>query len=244
MIKKILIFIIIIGVILYFARNQIVKEVLEFGAKRSLNLNIKIKDLKLSLLKSSILLKDVYILNPKNYPEKEMIYISKIFLAIKPISLIRGEVHIKNLILNIIKINVIKNKENELNIASLQKSKKEHSAILKKKQIQKKKGKIHRKIKIDNLRLKIGKLTYKDYSSKPYQIRQFYLNIDKQYHDIEDFNKFKNTLLTELGLEYLKKNLNIEVIKGIGDKTNINQSIKDLLEGAKDKLKGLLEKVK
>ena len=197
MAKKIGIFIVVLVmllVVLSFAKNIIAKTILSSSIKTLTGLGLQIRTINIGILKTLVDIQDLKILNPQGFPEKVMVDVPNIFIDYDLSALLKKKVHLNQLKLNLKEFIVVQNEKGQLNLDSLKvvRSKKEEKHVKKAEKTK------MPDIQIDELRLKIEKVTYKDYSKTPHPvIREFKVNIDQRYENITDPRAFVNLVVVK-----------------------------------------------
>jgi len=224
--------IVIIGASKNILLTKALKKAIEYSTGLEAN-----ADVNLSILKGSLDIKDLELFNPPEFQDRIMIHIPRIFVKCSISTLLKKPLVLENLQLIVSELNVIKNKNGKFNIQTF----KETSA---------KKGKKTTtntskpfKIKIARLKLKIGAVTYKDYTQTPPAIKKLKIDIEKNLENVTDISQLTKTITKEVLLKIAIKglaqintrNLNNKV-KNMAVKTNFIKS----QEGTK-KLKNLFK---
>ena len=197
MAKKIGIFIVVLVmllVVLSFAKNIIAKTILSSSIKTLTGLGLQIRTINIGILKTLVDIQDLKILNPQGFPEKVMVDVPNIFIDYDLSALLKKKIHLNQLKLNLKELIVVQNEKGQLNLDSLKvaRAKKE------KKPVKKPEKTKMPDIQIDELRLKIGKVIYKDYLKAPHPaIREFKVNIDERYENITDPRALVNLVVVK-----------------------------------------------
>jgi hypothetical protein len=126
-----------------------------------------------------------------------MIDIPKFLVDVELASFFKGKAHIETIVLDLKELMVERNKERKLNIAALKSVSEEQQKGTKPVEQEKaKKEKKAPQMVIDTLVLKIGKVTYKDYSwgTKPFT-KTFTIGIDEVYRNITDPKELVNLII-------------------------------------------------
>ncbi len=189
--------IVVIFVLLLVFKNVLIRTAVEQGTKKATGLELAIRDMDVGLLASNVDITDMRLLNPAGFQDKVMIDIPKLLVDIEFASLFKQRKHVETLELNLKELMVVQNKERKLNINSL-------TALGKKKPegkkpVEQKKAKQEGKapqVAIDKLILKIGKVTYKDYSlgQTPYT-KTFTIGVNEVYRNITDLNELVKLII-------------------------------------------------
>ena len=122
--------------------------------------------------------------NPKGFPDKLMVDMPEIYVNYDLGAFLKGKVHLEEVRLDLREFVVVKNKDGQLNLDSLKvvQAEKEGKVPAEKKQ-----KAAMPEFKIDVLKLKIGKVVYKDYSQGPQpMVKEYNININEQYTNITD----------------------------------------------------------
>lgn len=251
LIKKLLFLLILIIIVVVAARNFIVKKGVAVGAKVAAGVDLTIADVKIGVTKSDLRLKGIQLQNPKGFPKERMIDIPEVYINYNLRGFFNDAIHAKEIELNLNEFVVVKNKEGKINIKEII-PKSEEKAEDSEDQEDPEKEESKKKIKIDNLKLKIGTVVYKDYSVDPPVIKTFKVDIDEEINDVSTKSLiayicskalFNTTIgqLANIDIEELTgqvKDFANETIKNI-DPKNIDKTVDDLGKKAKDVLKGL-----
>lgn len=193
--KKLFAIIIISALIIMpiFAKNIIAKTVISVGVKAITGLELDMKSLDIGVFKSLISIKGLKLFNPPGFFEDRlMIDMPEVYIDYDLKALLKGKVHLEELRLDLKEFIVVKNHKGKLNLDSLK------TIRLKKPASEKptrKKSKASN-LQIDILKLKIGKVIYKDYYNRTRpRIREFKVNINERYENINDPRKFANLIV-------------------------------------------------
>lgn len=173
--------ILVIAVVLSFAKNIIVKSSIEKGVEVVTGLRLNMRSLNVDIIKTLVGIRDLKLFNPKGYEDRIMLDMPEIYVNYDLPAIIKGKVHLKEMRINLKEFTVVKNEKGELNLDSLKVVQAQKEG---KKPEEKEKGKAP-EMQIDSLELKIGKVIYKDYSKggTP-SIKEFNINLDERYENI------------------------------------------------------------
>lgn len=195
---KIIIGILIIAVIFAFGKNIIVKTAVTAGVRAITGLKLSIKKMNIGLLNTLIGINELKLYNPPGFEDPIMVDLPEIYVDYDLWAFFKKEIHLTEVRLTLKELVVVKNKDGKINIDSLKTLPAEKTEEPEeKKPSRKKKGKPEMpKIQIDVLKLKIGKVIYKDYSGKgDVSVKEFNVNIDAQYENITDPHKIVNIIV-------------------------------------------------
>ncbi len=174
---------VIAALVLPVLKDMLVKVSVENGVRFVTGLKLKMGYFSVGILKPVVSIKRLVILNPIGYRDRTMLNMPEIYVDYDLPSIMRGRIHLREIRIELKELLVVKNEKGELNLNSLK--------VVKSQKEGKSPGESDIKkapaIRVDDLRLKIGKVVFKDYSAgtKP-AIKEFNLNIDERYKDIGD----------------------------------------------------------
>jgi uncharacterized protein involved in outer membrane biogenesis len=229
--------IVVIFVLLLVFKNILIRIAVEQGTKKATGLELTIRDMDVGLLESKVDITDMRLLNPAGFQDKVMIDIPKLRVDVELASFFKQRAHVETLELNLKELMVVRNKERKLNINSLtalgQKKKGGKKPV---KQKEAKQGKKAPQVAIDKLILKIGKVTYKDYSlgGAPFT-RTFTIGVNEVYRNVTDLNELVMLIivralegtgiaqLANFDLSTLKIDVNDILQKGVSGATEAGQ---------------------
>jgi hypothetical protein len=189
--------IVVVFALLFLFKNILIKAAVEGGTKKATGLELTIEDMDVGLLASKVDITDMRLLNPPGFPDKVMIDIPKLLVDVELASFFKGGAHVETIVLDLKELMVVRNKDRNLNLSALKSvSEKQQKG---KKPVEEEKAKKEKKapqVVIDTLVLKIGKVTYKDYSwgTKPLT-KTFNIGINEVYRDITDPKKLVNLII-------------------------------------------------
>ncbi|HTL69692.1 MAG TPA: AsmA family protein [Candidatus Eisenbacteria bacterium] len=242
--------ILLVFVVLTVLKNGIIQTAITASVSRAAHVPVRISNTDFSLLKSSIRLKGLKVMNPSGYADKLMIDAPLILIDMDPQALFRGQAHFEEVRLDLREVCVVKNKDGKLNIDAAKPTQQE-----KEKQKQaaapaepRKPGAKGPKLKIDKLYLSIGKVTYKDYSAGGAPaVQEFPIDIkDRVYTNIDNPSAIVSLImfeaLTRTTLSRLA-GLDVGVFKdgALGAISGGLGLVSDGAEGLEKKAKGLLK---
>ena len=221
--STILIGILAIILVLSFTKNAIVKVAVEKGVESVTGLKLHMKSLNIGVIKTLLGITDLKLYNPRGFEDKVMLDMPEIYVNYDLPAIIKGNIHLEEVRINLKEFVVVKNANGELNLDSLKVVKDEKAAAPKEPA---KKGKAP-KVQIDSLTLKIGKVVYKDYSKggAP-SVQEFNINLNEKYENITDPNKLVSLIV-------VRALMNTSIAKLAGfDLQGLQGTISDTLAGA------------
>ncbi len=236
--KKFLIFLLIaigVGFILVQSINlNKYKHRIEKAVYNATGYKIKIKnDISVSLYPLGIKVSNIAVANPTSFYKKNIAHIGKIYIGVNPFSIFGGGVEIRSIEIDNLKINIVKNKNGRINIASVRKQENKHTG-----------GSSKKSFSIKKLVIKNAALSYIDqsgnlnvlikninissslkYSAEKGLYKGIYL---KGKADIKELGINKLNAVENISLVFDAENgiLSIEPIKYMLFKSKANMSIK------------------
>lgn len=149
-----LILLILLSVSLFVLKHLKIKEIVEKEIEHSLGINITIKELEFSPLLAHVGLKGITVHNPAGFPEDELAYVESLHFVFDPVEILtRRKPNIYLLVLDLKRLNIVKNKEGGINIKQLIPVKNDTAV-----------KDTETPFYFDVLVLSIGRVTYSDYS--------------------------------------------------------------------------------
>jgi len=249
--KKVIVLLLIaltvILAVLFIGKNFIAKTAVTSGVKAITGLEMDIGSMDVGILNTLIGINNMKLYNPPDYPDRVMIDMPDIYIDYNLGAFLKRKVHLKEVRIDLRELTVIKNKNGELNIASLKVAGQQEKPVEKKKT----------EIKIDILDLKIGKVAYKDFSKgKNAKVIEYNVNLHERFHDITNLDEMGKIILVKallntniaqlanFALDSLKSDISEIIgkapvmgkpVQEIGEKAA--ETLKETTEGLKKKLK-------
>lgn len=184
--KKLLIIVVVAVIavfVLWAVKDIVIKASVEKGVEMVTGLKLKIGGLKVGILKPIVSIRNLKLLNPTNFPDRTMIDMPEIYVNYDLPAIIGGKIHLPEVRLALKEFVVVKNAKGELNLDALRTVQAQKEG---KSPSQKAPGKAP-DIRIDVLKLSIGKVIYKDYSKGPTpDIREFNINLNESYTNVDN----------------------------------------------------------
>jgi len=186
LIKKILIFLVIILVVLLLGRNIIVKGVLQSAVPLVTGLGLKIDKLNIGIFNSKLHIVGLTMTNPRGFEEKVMLDLPEVLVDYNLTDIIGGKIHLEEVVFNLQEFNVVRSSEGELNLDSLKVVKEGKEEEKPKEKPEPKKEKKPLDLQIDRFELKFGKVQFISYEKDPQKpsVQTIELNLDEEYKDI------------------------------------------------------------
>lgn len=193
LVKKILLILLVVIVVFVVFRNPIIKAGIQIGARAAVGLGIEIDKFNLGL--SSVEMKGLKVHNPSGFKDKVMVDIPLVYVKCDVFSFLTSKPHIYDIKFHLREFSVIKNEKGEVNINSLKTVKKAQSQEKKKEEPSVKKPSEPITLIVDNLALKVEKVTYKDYSQGEVKVQEYNINLDEKHENIANLNAVVGLIL-------------------------------------------------
>lgn len=174
---------------------------IKYLVKEMTNAEIEIGRLESRLHKGYLRLENVTILNPKGFEEPNLAEFNFILLDIDLPQLLKGDINFRRLFIDLDRIYIVLG-ERGTNLVEVRKDKE----ILKKPP-----RKVEKKIRAQDLRIKISRVIYKNFRTKPPKIKGIYLGLQEKYSDVRDVKEIMNFILTQNILKTTFSNLNFDL---------------------------------
>ncbi|MCA9401631.1 MAG: hypothetical protein KC713_08385, partial [Candidatus Omnitrophica bacterium] len=113
---KLLITIGVLLAVIILARNVIVKTAMQAGVSSFTGASLDIKRLNIGLADTLIHIEDLKMKNPKDFEEPMMVDLPEVYVDYVLSDILRGNLHFKEIRLNMKEFIVVKNKNGELNL--------------------------------------------------------------------------------------------------------------------------------
>jgi uncharacterized protein involved in outer membrane biogenesis len=183
-------------VIVVLTKNTVARIGVEKGIETVTGLRMSIRSFNIGILKTLVGIEDMKLYNPKGYEDPVMLDMEEVYVDYNLVSILKGTVHLSEMRIALNEFFVIKNEKGELNLNAL-KVVKEDKTSGKPAESPAQKGEAP-DIRIDKLRLKIGKVVYKDYSKGGAPVvREFNINLDEEFTDITDPEKLVGLIVVK-----------------------------------------------
>lgn len=165
------------------AKDIVIKTMVEKGVEIVTGLKLDIGTLKVGVLKPVVDIKDLKLFNAAGFKDRTMIDMPEIYVDYDLAAIFKNRIHLNEVRIDLKEFDVIKNEQGVLNLDSLKVVQAEKEG---KKPAEKAAGKAP-EIQIDNLKLRIGKVIYKDYSKGGVpDVKEFDLNLNESYSNINN----------------------------------------------------------
>jgi hypothetical protein len=172
--------------VLGISKNLIAEIATEKGVEMVTGLKLDIGSFGVGIFNSVMHVRNLKLFNPAGFKDKTMLNMPDIYVAYDLPAIIKGKIHLKDVRIHMKEFVVVKNDKGALNLDSLKVVQSEKKGAKPATEAKKEGGKAP-EIQIDNMRLKIEKAVYKDYTAAPYpRVMEFNVNIDEEYKNIDN----------------------------------------------------------
>ena len=205
-------------------KDLIAKAAIENGVNLVTGLKLSIGSINIGIVKTLVGINNIKLYNPPAFKDRLMMDAPEIYVAYDLPAVLKGKVHLQELRLDLKELTVVKNEKGELNLDALKPVKEQKETPAR----PAKRAKAP-EIQIDMLKLKIGKVIYKDYSKggEPL-VKEFNVNIDEQYRNITDPNALISLIIVKALM-----NTSIAGMAGF-DVSGLKSSVATTLKGAQN----------
>lgn len=238
--KPILILIVVVAV-LAFAKDLIIQQATTRILGRALNVPVHIGKFNLSVLSSKVDIRNIRIENPPAFKDRTLLSVPRVSVTADLGSMLTDEIHLREAVLDVEQVVVIRNADGQLNLDALNRS----GAAA---QPSAQSDRPAKRLKIDVLTLSLGEVIYKDYTKSPEPRAQvFSLGIkDRTYHNVTDpktiasliaFEAIKNSALSQianLDLQQLQNAIPADLEQQLN--SYVQSGLRDVLSGSGQEL--------
>lgn len=181
--KKVIVVVVILLLvfILSAAKDMLIKSVVQRGVHMVTGLRLSMGSFKVGLFNNTVSIRDLKLFNPKGYAQRLMLEMPEIYIDCNWPAFFKRKVYVENLRINLKKFTVVKNEDGQLNLDALKVVKAQKEG----KRPEEKEEKKMPPLQIDSLDLKIGKVTYMDFSKIAVSVREFDINLNERYENID-----------------------------------------------------------
>ncbi len=190
--KAVIIIIVAFGAVFSAAilKDQMIKAAVTVVVSRLTGAPVHIDRFSLGVFNSSVRISGFKMYNPRGFSKGILINLPTINVRCDLGALLKRKLHIPEASIELSEMALLKNREGRLNVDSLKVSGKEGSP--------KKARSAQMPIQIDTLKLKIGRIIFKDYSHGGYPaIKVYDIGINKEYRNINSVNQLVVLVLSE-----------------------------------------------
>jgi len=195
--KKVL-FIILVGLlVLGLAKNILIELAVENGARAVLGTPVRIQSLAVGIFRPRVEIKGFKMYNPAEFPKGVMVDIPHIRVEYDLQAILRGNLHLPEITLDMKKVVIYKNKAGELNVDALKVAQKKQPD--QQKAPKKEESSRPLRMQLDEVNLNLGQVVVKDYSvDGPVEVLAYDIGIkNKTYRDINSPQALATIVLTQ-----------------------------------------------
>jgi hypothetical protein len=213
--KTIFLLFIILIVAALIGKNLIARVAIEKGVQQVTGLNLKLDNIDVGLTKTYIDVDNLRLDNPKAFEDRVMFSMPDLFVDYELQDILKGNMHLKEVRLELSEFYIIRDKEGKLNLDYLKEIGGKDPAKADEPKSEQKPAEPAKEVKIqlDLFALKIGKVVYKDYSKgiSP-EVKEFNINLQEEFRDIDNVNSIvKIIVLKALSRANLANLLNFDL---------------------------------
>lgn len=188
--------IVVIIVILAIGKNTLVKSGVEKIVTHLTGLELEIDSMDIGLVSSHLGIKGLKLHNPPGFDDSIMVDFPEIYVDYDLGAIMKKDIHLEEIRLHLAELVVVKNKAGEINLNALKTLGGESSKDASPKEKSSAKKDLP-PIRIDVLNLRIDKVVYKNYSRGSGSTREFHLNLNERFENIDDPNKLVALIITK-----------------------------------------------
>lgn len=205
-------------IILFVFRERILKSAVQMTVSHITGFSVDLDSLKIGIFRPVIDIRGLKVNNPADYPDRVMLDLPQLYVRYSLLEILKGNVDISELTVTLKEFSVIKNKDGTTNVGEL----KGMGGV---KEKGRKKGVSPSNMpgaRIGLLRLKLGRIVYKDNSIQPPSTKVYNLNINKEFRDISDLRSVVRLIVVESLLKAdLKDLMDVNIKKLVADTTSV-----------------------
>jgi len=184
---KILLIVAAIFLVLGFLKDLIIKTTVEITASQVLGAPVHIGGMSVGIFKQSVRIKNLRIGNPSGFPAGNMADIPQIGVDYDLGTILKGELYLPLVIVNLEQMTVVKNKDGKLNVDAL-------------KVAQRKQGpdSSQMPMRIDTAILNLGKVVVEDHTKEPPTVKAFDIGVNnKTFRNINSAQQFATLVMVQ-----------------------------------------------
>jgi uncharacterized protein involved in outer membrane biogenesis len=164
-----------------FTINTVARISIERMFHDATGLQLKVQSFNIGLIRSLVRIKGLRLLSPQGHKDRVMLDIAELYIDYNLPAALNGKAHVEELDINLREIMVSKNKQGQINLDALKKAQEKQENSMESSEED------QAEVQIDKLKLRIGKVTFKDYSEESVPtIKEFYLYLDEEYENLTD----------------------------------------------------------
>lgn len=193
--STILAIVVIAVLVVSFAKDAIIKASIESGVRAVTGLRLGIGSIHVGIFKPVVDIKNLKLANPAGFPDPTMIEMSEIYVDYDLPAIMGGMVHLREARLSLKEFVVVRDGSGQLNLNALK-----PVQAFKEKKVAAQAAPAGKapQIKIDLLKLSIGKVIFKDYSMGVTPVvKEFNVGINETYTNIDSPATLANLIVVK-----------------------------------------------
>jgi uncharacterized protein involved in outer membrane biogenesis len=119
-IKWLLVLVVVLGVVLYFTRNMVARRAVEVAAKEMTGFPLEIGSVDIGLFGGTLEVRDLKMMNPPEFHGGTFIILPLVKVDYVTMSFLSKSPHIKELVVDVAEVHLVKNEKGETNATVLQ----------------------------------------------------------------------------------------------------------------------------
>lgn len=191
---KIGVWIVAVVVVIVMARNQAIKAGARAAVQKATGFDLEVGSVHAGLLAPTFEIHDLKLINPEDFPEATAFEVKQARVNYDLPSFFKDEIHLREVILDVPKVVVVKKEDGETNLKRLSEAGKGKEESGKGSGAPEEKtgqtGKPAKKMRIDVLTVRLGTVEVRDYTGggdKPV-VSTYELNVDQTLRDVTDLS--------------------------------------------------------
>jgi hypothetical protein len=196
---KFLILIVITVVLLSVFKDFLIKSAVTSIGSSVIGAPLTIDGLGLGIMSQKVRITNLKLYNPSGFPQEEpLIDIPEISVDADIPALLKGQLHVPYIVVNVKQMTIIKNKNGKMNVDSLKVVEEQKAAMQKGKPKDSKPKPKDMPIAIDYMRLNVGEVIYKDLQKNPPAVNAYPVNINnKEFKNITSVAQLTTLIMVE-----------------------------------------------
>lgn len=198
--QRLIAIIVIVLAVLSIGKNFLIQSAIKVAVPQILGTPVKIGGLSVGVLRPVIAVRNFQLYNPPGFPHEVFVDVPEVRVEYNVGAFLSRKIHLKLLVLNLKEVDIYKNPDGSLNVDALKiTQKKEETSAEKKTAAAKKQPAEQMPLRIDELRLDLGKVVVKDYTQGEQPvIRVFDAGVhNKIYKDIDSAQQLATLVFLE-----------------------------------------------
>lgn len=198
--RKVTIGCVVVIIALGILKDQLIRGVIVTAGSSIIGAPLKIDGFSLSVITQKVRIKGLKLYNPEGFPQETLLDIPEISIDLDLPAMLKGDIHIPYIVVDVKSMTVIKNKDGKLNVESLKIVEEQKEAGAKDAgQVKEQKKPSKMPLRIDYMRLNIGEVVNKDYQrSDPPAVTAFSVGVhNKEFKNIKSAEQLVALVMVE-----------------------------------------------